>query len=143
MSFAQYKRAISICYLVHGAAYILFSQMRSFSAALFFIALSRAAVAISSVLNVTQLLVHVKDEFRGRFFATIKTFTWSVMMVSMMGAVIASERHSPRTIGTWAGVLSSLTAVYWAWANRSGRLPEPAVSNPFAKDVEVHGEPAI
>ena len=28
-------------------------------------------------------------------------------------------------VGTAAGVLSSLTAVWWGWANWTGRLPEP------------------
>ena len=44
-----------ICYLIHGASYVIFSQMEHFWAALVFIALSRAAVAVSSVLNMTQL----------------------------------------------------------------------------------------
>ena len=30
LSFANYKRAMAVCYVVHGGAYILFSQMRSF-----------------------------------------------------------------------------------------------------------------
>ena len=47
-------------------------------------ALSRAAVAISSVLNMAQLMRHVSDEYRGRVFSTIETFNWTTMMVSMM-----------------------------------------------------------
>ena len=35
-SFRGYKRAIAICYIVHGGSYILFSQMRSFPWALAF-----------------------------------------------------------------------------------------------------------
>ena len=58
---------------------------------LLFIALSRAAVAVSSVLNMTQLMLHVDDEFRGRVFATLETLTWGVMMLSMMAAGAASE----------------------------------------------------
>jgi hypothetical protein len=139
LSHAQYKRTIAICYVVHGAAYVMFSQMQQFWAALVFIALSRSAVAVSSVLNTTQLLVHVADEYRGRVFATLETLTWSVMMVSMMTAGAASELHSPRTIGTWSGVLSSLTALYWSWANWSGRLPEPGREGVEPDAVEVHG----
>ena len=77
--------------LIHGGAYVLFSQMPNFGAALFFIALSRAGVAVSSVLNVSQMLKRVPDEFRGRVFATIDSLTWSTMMVSMTGAGIASQ----------------------------------------------------
>ena len=95
ISFRNYKRAVVICYVIHGGAYVLFSQMRSFAAALFFIALSRAGVAVSSVLNVSQLLRHVPDEFRGRVFATTESLTWSTMMVSMTAAGIASQYHSP------------------------------------------------
>ena len=58
LSFKNYKRAIAVCYVVHGGAYVLFSQMRSFPLALFFIALSRAGVGMSSVLNMSQLLAH-------------------------------------------------------------------------------------
>jgi MFS family permease len=139
LNYGEYKRTIAICYVVHGAAYVIFSQMQQFWAALIFIALSRAAVAVSSVLNTTQLLVHVADEYRGRVFATIETLTWSVMMISMMGAGAASENHSPRTIGTWSGVLSSLTALYWSWANWTGRLPEPVRAGVEPETVEVHG----
>ena len=45
--------------------------------ALFFIGLSRAAVAVSSVLNFSQLLRHVSDEYRGRVFATMESMVWS------------------------------------------------------------------
>lgn len=126
LSYDGYKRSIAICYLVHGAAYVIFSQMQQFWAALVFIGLSRAAVAVSSVLNMTQLLTHVSDEYRGRVFATLETITWFMMMISMMAAGAASETQSPRTIGLWAGLLSSTTAIYWTWANWSGRLPEPS-----------------
>ena len=92
-----------LCYVVHGGAYILFSQAQSFAAALFFIALSRAAVAVSSVLNIAQLLRHVPDEYRGRVFATIEILTWSTMMLSMAAAGIASQHYDPRVLGAWAG----------------------------------------
>lgn len=126
LSFAGYKRTIAISYLVHGGSYIVFSQMRSFPLALLFIALSRAAVAVSSVLNTTRLLTHVPDMYRGRVFATLETITWAMMMLSMMGAGAASEHYDPRLIGLVSGLLSSLTALPWAWAHVTGRLPEPA-----------------
>ena len=59
LSFRNYKRTIAICYICHGGSYILFSQMRSFAWALVFIAVSRAAVGVSSTLNMMQLLRHV------------------------------------------------------------------------------------
>jgi MFS family permease len=139
ISFEGYKRTIGICYLVHGGAYVVFSQMPSFSLAVLFLGLSRAAIAVSSVLNVSQLLRHVSDEFRGRVFATIETLTWSMMMLSMMGAGVASESWSPRAIGAVSGVLSSSTALFWLWANWRGRLPEPYRAGVEPEDVEVHG----
>lgn len=141
--FAAYKRAIVICYVIHGGAYIVFSQMRGFYWALFFIALSRAAVGVSSVLNMSQLLRHVPDAFRGRVFATMESMVWSTMMVSMMLAGIASQYYDPRVIGAWSGALSSTTAIFWAWANWSGRLPEPASEGVAPVEVEVHGEPTV
>jgi hypothetical protein len=120
----------------------MFSQMQQFWLALIFIALSRAAVAVSSVLNMTQLLVHVDDNYRGRVFATLETLVWGVMMFSMMGAGAASERYSPRTIGLWAGVLSSTTAVFWAVADSRGRLPEPRRAG-STDEIEVHGSPVV
>ncbi len=141
--FATYKRTISICYVVHGGAYMLFSQMQHFWAALFFIALSRAGVAVSSVLNISQMLRHVPDEFRGRVFATAESLVWSTMMVSMALAGFASQYHGPRTIGLVAGVLSSTTAIFWAWANWKGKLPEPATLGVEPEEVEVHGEPTV
>jgi len=114
LSFTGYKWTITICYVVHGGAYVIFSLMERFWAALVFIALSRAAVAVSSVLNFAQLLRHVPDQYRGRVFSTIESVTWSTMILSMMAAGIASESVSPRVIGVWSGVFSSSTALFWS-----------------------------
>ena len=143
LSFVAYKRTISICYLLHGGAYVVFSQMRDFTMALVFIALSRAAVAVSSVLNQTQVLRHTADEYRGRVFATMESMVWATMMLSMTAAGVASEFTSPRTIGAAAGVLSSSTALFWAWANWKNRLPEPAEAGSRPEEVEVHGDPTV
>ena len=124
ISFVWYKRTVSLSYLVHGGAYVVFSQMENFFAAMFFVGLSRAAVAVSSVLNQSQLLRHVADDYRGRVFSTIETLVWSTMMLSLLAAGVASQHVGPRTIGFWAGILSSSTAIFWAWANWSGKLPE-------------------
>jgi MFS family permease len=141
LSFSAYKRTIAICYIVHGVTYIVFSQMTHFGWALVFIALSRAAVAVSSVLNYMQLFRTVADEFRGRVFATMETLVWSVMMISMMVAGVASQFTDPRTIGAWSGIISSTTAILWAWLNWSGRLPEPKpVVHADEKEAELTGE---
>ncbi|HTC34392.1 MAG TPA: MFS transporter [Bryobacteraceae bacterium] len=143
ISFEGYKRTISICYVIHGGAYVIFSQMRDFQLALLFLGISRAAVAVSSVLNMSQLLRHVSNEFRGRVFATMETMQWSTMILSMAGAGIASESWSPRTIGVVSGLLSSSTAFFWLWANWSGRLPEPARAGVEPEEIEVHGDPVV
>jgi MFS family permease len=149
LSFVAYKRTIAIVYVIHGAAYILFSQMPTIALACVFIGLSRAAVAISSVMNFSQLLRHVEDRFRGRVFATLESLTWSTMMISMMAAGAATIRYSPRTIGAVAGVASSLTAIFWTWANMTGRLPEPprlAISEAEEQEItaeEVAVEPPL
>lgn len=142
LSFEAYKWTIVVCYIVHGGSYILFSQMKSFGWTLVFIALSRAGVGVSSVLNMWQLLRTVPDEFRGRVFATNESVQWSVMMLSMCAAGAASTFWNPRTIGAIAGALSSMTAIYWTWANLSGRLPEPTRPGIEPEEIEVHGEGA-
>jgi MFS family permease len=143
ISFENYKRSVSICYVIHGGSYVLFSQAKTFGWALFFIGLSRAAVAVSSVLNVSQQLRHVSDEFRGRVFATIESWNWMTMMLSMAVAGLASTHVSPRVIGAWAGVFSSSTAIFWGWANWRGRLPEPALSGVDPDDIDVHDDPTV
>lgn len=143
LRFNAYKRAVVVCYIVHGGAYVLFSQMRSFPAALAFIALSRAAVGVSSVLNFSQLLRHVANEFRGRVFATMESMVWSTMMISMMLAGVASQYYNPRLIGAIAGALSSTTAIFWGWAHWTGKLPEPPREGVPPEEVEVHGEPTV
>jgi MFS family permease len=143
LSFDAYKRTISICYVIHGGSYVIFSQMRDFQMALLFLAISRSAIAVSSVLNMSQLLRHVADEFRGRVFATMETMQWSTMLLSMAGAGVASESWSPRTIGVVSGLLSSSTAFFWLWANWSGRLPEPARAGVEPEEIEVHGDPVV
>jgi MFS family permease len=138
LSFQNYKRAVVVCYVIHGGSYILFSQARSFGWALFFIALSRAGVGVSSVLNMSQLLRIVPNAFRGRVFSTMDSFQWSVMMLSMAAAGVASEYYDPRLIGAVAGALSSTTAIFWGWAHFTGRLPEPAREGTDPDEVEVH-----
>ena len=133
LSFRQYKQAIAIAFVIHGGGYILFSQMPNMALACVFIVISRAAVAVSSVLNFSQLLHHVEDRFRGRVFATLESVTWATMMISMMATGLATTRYNPRQIGAVAGAVSSMTAVGWAWLNWSGRLPEPPL-------VAVEGE---
>jgi hypothetical protein len=91
----------------------------------------------------SQLLRHVSDSFRGRVFATNESMQWSVMMISMTLAGIASQTWNPRTIGAIAGALSSTTAIFWAWAHATGRLPEPLPEGIEPEEVEVHGEPTI
>jgi MFS family permease len=103
--------------------------------------LSRVGVGVSSVLNMSQLLRIVPDEFRGRVFATMESITWSVMMISMMLAGVASEYWDPRTIGAVAGALSSTTAIFWGWAHLTGRLPEPVPQGVEPEEYEIHGEP--
>ncbi len=139
--FGSYKWTISICYILHGGAYVVFSQMRSFYLALVFIALSRAAVAVSSVLNYSQLVRHVPNEYRGRVFSTNESMIWATMLFSMSAAGIASQYYDPRSIGLVAGVLSSTTAIFWAWAIITGRLPEPPVEGVEQDEIEVHGDP--
>lgn len=141
IGFSAYKRLIFVCYVIHGGAYMIFSQMRSFVWALVFIGLSRAAVAVSSVLNMTQLLRHVSDEYRGRVFSTIETLTWSVMMLSMLGAGIASQHVDPRTIGLWAGALSTSTAAFWLFASLRGGLREPVRADVHGEEIEVQRAP--
>jgi hypothetical protein len=140
LSFRNYKRTVVVCYLVHGGSYVLFSQAPTFGWALLFIALSRAGVGVSSVLNMSQLLRIVPNEFRGRVFSTMESCQWSVMMMSMAAASVASAYWNPRTIGAVAGVLSSTTAIFWAWANLTGRLPKPAHAGVDPDEVEVRSE---
>lgn len=140
ISFPAYKRTVFICYLIHGGAYVVFSQMHSWGWALFFMGLSRASVAISSVLNWSNLLKHVEDRFRGRVFSTVETMNWSTMMLSMLAAGTASQVYDTRLIGAASGILSSSTAIFWGWANWTGRLPEP-VSQESDEPVEIHGDP--
>jgi MFS family permease len=140
LSFGAYKRTVAICYLLHGGSYVLFSQAQHFPMALFWIGLSRAAVAVSSVLNWSLLLRHVDDAFRGRVFATNESLIWATMMLSMLAAGLASQSIDPRTIGAAAGVLSSLTALYWLWADYAGLLVEPSTKGGDPGDVEVRTE---
>ncbi|HEX4138041.1 MAG TPA: MFS transporter [Bryobacteraceae bacterium] len=144
LSFVQYKRTIAIAYVIHGGSYIVFSQMPTIAWACVFITLSRAAIAVSAVLNFSQLLRHVEDQYRGRVFATLESLQWSTMMLSMMAAGAASTAYSPRTIGAWAGAVTSLTAIFWTWANWTGRLPEPKLQPVLPiEEKEIHAEPQV
>jgi MFS family permease len=140
IGFEAYKKTVFFCYILHGGAYIVFSQMRHWGWALFFMGVSRAAVAVSSLLNWSNLLKHVDDRYRGRVFSTIETMNWSTMTLSMLGAGLASVHHSIRLIGAVSGLFSSSTAIFWGVANWTGKLPEPALTEDDAA-VEIHGDP--
>jgi len=141
LSYEQYKLTVFIDYVVHGSAYVLFSRMPRLGLALIFISISRLTMGVNSVLNYSYLLRTVENQFRGRVFATMEALAWTMMMISMMGAGIASMHYSPRTIGTVAGLLSSTTAIFWGWANWTGRLPQPDALGVSSEEVEVHGDP--
>jgi len=113
LSFEKFKLVVFVNYIIHGGTYILFCRMQRFELALIFIVVSRAAIAVNSILDYSYLLKTVSDQYRGRVFSTMETITWAMMMISMMGAGIASTHYSPRTIGTVAGLLSSSTAIFW------------------------------
>jgi hypothetical protein len=142
IDFRTYKWLISICYAAHGGCYVLFSISRNFAAALVFIAVSRFAVAISSILNFSQILHHVPDRYRGRVISTQESMAWAAMMVSMLAAGLASQSVDPRTIGVVAGILSSTTALFWGGANWRGWLPEPPLVG-GAPDVVIHEEAGV
>jgi MFS family permease len=125
ITYGGYKHIVTISYLVHGVTYVVFSLAHQYWLALIFICLSRVGMAVCSVLNYSQLLKHTPDEFRGRVFSTMESLRWGTMIGSMALAGIFSQYYSPRAIGVVAGMLGCVTAVCWAWANQTGRLPEP------------------
>jgi MFS family permease len=143
LSYRAYLNTVGLVYLLHGAAYCAFSQMTSFAWACLFIALSRAAVGVSSVLNMTQLLRHVEDSYRGRVFSTFESMSWAMMMLSMTAAGFASDHYSVRTIGLWSGMLSGSTALFWFAAVWAGWLAEPPTVGVEPEEVEVHGDPNV
>jgi MFS family permease len=127
-SFAGYKKSITISYLVHGAAYMAFSQVSDYLTALVFMLFSRVGMAVTSVLNNSQLLQITPNAYRGRVFSTLESIRWSVMIGSMAAAGIASQYYDPRTIALVAGGFGVVTALAWWWLDASGRLPSPPPS---------------
>lgn len=128
IGFNGYKRTIAIAYLCHGAMYVVFSQMTNYYLAMLFILLSRASVAVSSVMNATQVMRHTANEYRGRVMSTLETLTWGMMMLSMSAAGLATSDgkvSTIRTVGAISGLLSGTTAIWWTWLNIKGKLPEP------------------
>jgi len=143
LNFDGFKRLVTYAFLLHGLAYVAFSQARPFWAVLLFIALSRVGMGIATVLNMTLLLRYVPDEFRGRVFATIETLTWATMMGSTAVAGLLSEVWEPRRIALMAGMASCSTAAIWVAMDWRGRLQPPPEQGIAPEEVEVHGEPAI
>ena len=110
---------------MHGLSYFLFSQAKPFWLAMVSSSGCRAsALAVSAILNQTQLLRHVADGYRGRVFSTIESMTWGTMMFSMTAGA-ASEFYPVRAIASAAGVLSGSTSLFWALADWRGKIPEP------------------
>ncbi len=125
LNFRLYKHTVTVTFLLHGLFYMMFSVAAGLWQAAAWIFLSRLCVALNSVMNRTMLLLHVPDRLRGRVFTAAEGITNGVMMISMAAAAVAVTHYSPRQIGLVAGALSASTAVFWAWANAAGKLPEP------------------
>jgi MFS family permease len=142
LSFAQYKHAVTVSFLVMGLAYAAFSLMPSIGPAMLLMAVSRVAMATNSVLNRTILLTHVPDELRGRVFTSVEVLLNASMMLSMGAAAVACVRYTPRQIGVFAGLLTAATAVFWAWANAAGLLREPATAEAADEDAPHAVTPA-
>ncbi len=134
LGFAGYKRTITVSYLAHGAAYIWFSQAATFPIALIAMMFSRIGMAVTSVLNNSQLLRRTPDRYRGRVFATMESLRSTIMVASMAAAGIAWEY--PRAVGLAAGALGMVTALAWAWRDWTGRLPEPTAEEPLGKTLD-------
>ena len=134
VGFKGYKRIVTISYLAHGAAYMWFSQATTFPAALIAMMLSRVGMAITSVLNGSQLLRRTPDRYRGRVFATMESLRSTIMVASMAVAGIAWQY--PRSVGLVAGALGMVTALVWAWRDWTGRLPEPDSDEPASEPLE-------
>jgi hypothetical protein len=124
LSFRGYTHAVWIGYLVHGVAYIAFA-MADFLGAVLAITVSRTAQGANNVQNRTMLLRHVPDALRGRVFAAMEAILSATMVASLAVASVATGTFSPREIAFAAGVLSTLSAVPWAWLVFTGRLREP------------------
>jgi MFS family permease len=125
LTFRGYKRTVAVSYLAHALAFVAFSQARGYWLALALVCASRVGMAVSSVLNYSQLLRHTPDRFRGRTFATLESLRWAVMIASLAAAGAATAYFDPRAIGLAAGALATLAAAWWLWNDWTGRLPEP------------------
>ncbi|MBI1355975.1 MAG: MFS transporter [Acidobacteria bacterium] len=143
LTFKGYKRMVTAAFLLHGLAYICFSQAPAFWLACLFVGLSRTGVGLSTVLNQEQLLRHVDDAYRGRVYSTIETMTWAVMMLSLTAAGVASDAYSPRVIAAAAGCCALATGLAWAWGDWSGRLPEPEAAAFDRDSYEVRSQPRM
>ncbi|MBK9168879.1 MAG: MFS transporter [Bryobacterales bacterium] len=125
LGFGAYKHAISLLFLLHGLAYVAFSQAPTLGWAIVWIVLSRVGQGANNVLNRNMLLTHVPDRYRGRVFTTVESMLQATMLLSLTAASIATKHVETRTIGLIAGCLSTSTAFFWAWANWRGKLIEP------------------
>lgn len=141
LRFAEYKRAIAICFFLIGGGYMLFSIMENFWLAVACITVSRIGMGVNNVLNRSMLLHHVPDAYRGRIFSTVDTLMNAAMMLSMSGAAVAAGHFSVRVIGFAAGALTGVTAIFWTWANLAGKLPPPALPEPASAEILPQGRP--
>ena len=135
LGFRGYKHAIALLFLVHGLAYVMFAGAPTVVLSSVWVAISRVGMGANNVLNRTMLLRFVPDHFRGRVFATTEMMMNATMMLSITLASLATGHYPVRTIGFVAGLLSTSTAFFWAWANLAGRLPKP-------DGVEIEGKSA-
>src|SRR5260370_7542231 len=91
LSFERYKATVSISFLIHGFAYILFALAPSIWISILFIAISRVAMGVNNVLNKSALLTHVPDHLRARVFTTVDTILNFSMTASLPSPTLTSQ----------------------------------------------------
>ena len=128
ISFRSYKRVISVCYVVHGGAYVVFSQMRNYCGR----AVLHRSVARGGGGQLGAELLAVAASCRRRISRARLRDHRDPGLVDHdavddgRGHRVADHVSRERSASV-AGILSSTTAIFWGWANWTGRLPEPPV----------------
>jgi MFS family permease len=117
---AQMQRAIGFSFLVAGVFYVAFGTARSFTLALFWLAVAHAGGSVLWVFSTVLLQSSVEDEFRGRVFAAELMLMTLAMAASnyATGEALDGFQISPRTAAVAIGLFFLLPGLLWLLTRR-------------------------
>jgi predicted MFS family arabinose efflux permease len=118
LDWRHYAAVMGLAAAVEGLFIAIFSQMSNFVAALFILSISYMGRAAALTLFSSLSSRLVEERFRGRYFALLRVFSYTVMGLTMLLCGYALSVFSARQLALFAGVFLVANSVLWMFSSQ-------------------------